>query len=222
MIPISPSPILLHILLICIVFSINHIPKPKGIEGALQHKIPTYSAKTSTTYFIWALLHHQCTTELQHVFTGRKTRPTFWLRDAIVHLASESQELKWLRAAVVLKTFPKSHCTVCTAHNSLCCLHKQKLHLPQITCLYPFRQEATRDKLYISISSYLKQHVYYFQNTIWMNFMSQHLTYFSQCSPDSQGRHPGSLVRDLISLLILHMLKQQPGRELNKREQLLH
>lgn len=46
LIPIKPSSILLYILLICIVFSTNYIPKPKGIEGALQYKIPTYSART--------------------------------------------------------------------------------------------------------------------------------------------------------------------------------
>lgn len=50
LIPINPSPILLYILLICIVFSTNHIPKPKGTEGALQHKTPTQSARTCTTY----------------------------------------------------------------------------------------------------------------------------------------------------------------------------
>jgi len=61
LIQINPSPILHYTQLICIVFSTTHIPKAKGIKGALKQKIPPYSARTSTIYFIReAAVHHNC------------------------------------------------------------------------------------------------------------------------------------------------------------------
>lgn len=157
--------------------------------------MPPYSARTSTIYFIWeAVVHIDASLNCKASSTGRKKKKnqtyilstscctTFSCKSTTrAYVTKTCNCIKYLPQIILHK------CSV-VGRNSLCwlnCIHKQKIHLPQITCLFPFWQAAIRDKLYICISNYLKQHPYYLENIIWMNFMSQYLTYFSQCRLDS-------------------------------------